>query len=158
MTTGHRLYSLEQVAERLGLQVRTVRSYVRSGRLKAIRIGKQYRVTRESLEDLAGPAPLRDAVPRHRHVEVSSVIQVDAVSQETAGRVTKQLVAAARTPGDDTALRIDAIYDEERWQLKLIVIGSLQNAGNVFRLLGALLEAPAPPAGLTNKAARADHF
>lgn len=144
MIAAQRLYSLEQVAERLGLQVRTVRSYVRSGRLRAIRIGKQYRVTRESLEDLAGPAPLRDAVPGHRHAEVSSVIQVDAVSQETAGRVTNHLVAAAKTPREDgTALRIDTIYDEERSQLKVIVIGSLLNAGNVFRLLGALLEAQA---------------
>jgi excisionase family DNA binding protein len=142
MITEARLYSLEQVAERLGLQVRTVRSYVRSGRLRAIRIGKQYRVTRESLEDLTGPAPLRDAVPRHRHVEVSSVIQVDAVSQETAGRVSNHLVGAAKAPRDDgSALRVEAIYDEERSQLKVIVIGSLLNAANVFRLLGALLEA-----------------
>ena len=41
------MYSLDQVAERLGLHVRTVRAYVRTGRLKAIRIGKQYRVARE---------------------------------------------------------------------------------------------------------------
>ena len=140
MSSEARLYSLEQVAERLGLQVRTVRSYVRSGRLKAIRIGKQYRVTRESLEDLTGPAPLR-AVPQHRHVEVSSVIQVDAVSQETAGRVTNHLAAAAKATQDGSALRVEAIYDEERSQLKVIVIGSLLNAANVFRLLGALLEA-----------------
>jgi excisionase family DNA binding protein len=139
MSSEARLYSLEQVAERLGLQVRTVRSYVRSGRLKAIRIGKQYRVTRESLEDLTGPAPL--AVPRHRHVEVSSVIQVDAVSQETAGRVTNHLAGAAKAAQDGSALRVEAIYDEERSQLKVIVIGSLLNAANVFRLLGALLEA-----------------
>lgn len=134
------LYSLEQVAERLGLRVRTVRSYVRSGRLKAIRIGKQYRVTRESLEDLTGPAPQR-AVPRHR-LEVSSVIQVDAVSQETAGRVTNHLVGAAKAPRDDgSALRVETIYDEERSQLKVIVIGSLPNAADVFRLLSVLLEA-----------------
>jgi excisionase family DNA binding protein len=140
--TQTRLYSLEQVSERLGLQVRTVRSYVRSGRLKAIRIGKQYRVTPESLEDLTGPAPLRDAVPRHRHVEVSSVIQVDAVSQETAGGVTNHLIGAAKAPRDEgSALRVETIYDEERSQLKVIVIGSLLNAANVFRLLGALLEA-----------------
>ena len=139
MGSEARLYSLEQVAERLGLQVRTVRSYVRSGRLKAIRIGKQYRVTRESLEDLTGPAPL--AVPRHRHVEVSSVIQVDAVSQETAGRVTNHLAGAAKAAQEGSALRVEAIYDEERSQLKVIVIGSLLNAANVFRLLGALLEA-----------------
>ena len=139
MGSEARLYSLEQVAERLGLQVRTVRSYVRSGRLKAIRIGKQYRVTRESLEDLTGPAPL--AVPRHRHVEVSSVIQVDAVSQETAGRVTNHLAGAAKAAQEGSALRVEAIYDAERSQLKVIVIGSLLNAANVFRLLGALLEA-----------------
>jgi len=142
MIAEARLYSLEQVAERLGLQVRTVRSYVRSGRLKAIRIGKQYRVTRASLEDLTGPAPLRAAVPRQRHVEVSSVIQVDAVSQETAGRVTNHLVGAAKAPPEDgSALRVEAIYDEERAQLKVIVIGSMLNAANVFRLLDALLEA-----------------
>ncbi|HXI48530.1 MAG TPA: helix-turn-helix domain-containing protein [Steroidobacteraceae bacterium] len=139
MSSDARLFSLEQVAERLGLQVRTVRSYVRSGRLKAIRIGKQYRVTRDSLEDLTGPAPL--AVPRHRHVEVSSVIQVDAVSQETAGRVTNHLAAGAKAARDGSALRVEAIYDEERSQLKVIVIGSLLDAANVFRLLGALLEA-----------------
>jgi excisionase family DNA binding protein len=136
-----RLYSLEQVAERLGLQVRTVRSYVRSGRLKAIRIGKQYRVTRESLEDLTGAAP-QGAVPRHRQAEVSSVIQVDAVSVDTASRVTTHLVGAAKAAHDDgSALRVETIYDEERSQLKVIVIGSLLPAANVFRLLGVLLEA-----------------
>jgi excisionase family DNA binding protein len=141
MMNEARLYSLEQVAERLGLQVRTVRNYVRSGRLKAIRIGKQYRVTRESLEDLTGPALKRDAVPRHRHVEVSSVIQVDAVSQDTASRVTNHLVGAAKAPHDDgSALRVETIYDEERSQLKVIVIGSLLDAANAFRLLSVLLE------------------
>jgi excisionase family DNA binding protein len=136
------LYSLEQVAERLGLHVRTVRSYVRAGRLKAVRIGKQYRVTREALEGLTGPTPERDAVPRHRHVEVSSVVQVDAVSQDSARRVTNHLVGAAKAPRDDgTPLRIETIYDAERAQLKVIVIGSLSAAANAFRLLGVLLEA-----------------
>ncbi len=48
------LYSVEQVAERLGLHVRTVRSYVREGRLKAVRIGKQYRIGQADLEALTG--------------------------------------------------------------------------------------------------------
>jgi excisionase family DNA binding protein len=115
MVSEARLYSLEQVAERLGLQVRTVRSYVRSGRLKAIRIGKQYRVTRESLEDLTGAALPGEAVPPHRQVEVSSVIQVDAVSRDTASRVTHHLAGAAKALRDDgSALRVETIYDEER--------------------------------------------
>ena len=46
--------SVEQVAESLGLHVRTVRDYVRGGRLKAVRIGKQYRIARADLDALTG--------------------------------------------------------------------------------------------------------
>ena len=47
-------FSVDQVAQRLGLHVRTVRNYVRDGRLKAVRIGKQYRIARSDLEELTG--------------------------------------------------------------------------------------------------------
>jgi excisionase family DNA binding protein len=135
------MYSLEQVAERLGLHVRTVRSYVRSGRLKAVRIGKQYRVRPEELENLTGPTPPRHAVPRHRRIEASSVVQVDAVSKDTARRITNHLTGAAKAPRDEgSALRVETIYDEERAQMKVIVIGSLSDAADLFRLLGAILE------------------
>ena len=48
------MYSVEQVADRLGLHVRTVRGYIRAGRLKAVRIGKQYRIARADLDALTG--------------------------------------------------------------------------------------------------------
>jgi len=48
------LYSVERVADLLNLHVRTVRNYVREGRLKAVRIGKQYRIAREDLEAMTG--------------------------------------------------------------------------------------------------------
>src|ERR1041384_989486 len=90
------LYSVDQVAARLGLHVRTVRNYVRSGRLKAVRIGKQYRIAREDLEALTGrpePAPvLESGLPGH--VEVSSIVQIEAISSEAANRVTNALMAA----------------------------------------------------------------
>src|ERR1700724_3422196 len=88
------LYSVEQVADLLNLHVRTVRNYVREGRLKAVRIGKQYRIARENLEAMTGrPASSfeREPVRRHRHVEVSSIIEIDAVSPETANRVMSLL-------------------------------------------------------------------
>ncbi len=135
------LYSLEQVAERLSLNVRTVRGYVRSGRLKAVRIGKQYRVTREDLEAIAGPMSEEETIPRHRHVEVSSVVQIDAVSKDSAARITNHLVGAARAPrGDGPPLRIETVYDEARAGMKVIVIGSLPAAADLFRLLGVILE------------------
>ena len=48
------LYTVDQVAERLNLHAKTVRRYIRDGRLKAKRIGKEYRVARSDLDEFAG--------------------------------------------------------------------------------------------------------
>jgi excisionase family DNA binding protein len=138
------MYSLEQVAEGLKLNVRTVRHYVRSGRLKAVRIGKQYRVTREALEAVTGPGTsrLRSNTMNASQADVSSVIQIDAVNADMAIRVANQLLAAAKAPrDDDSPLRTETIYDEERARLKIIVFGSLPVVGDMFKLITAILKA-----------------
>jgi excisionase family DNA binding protein len=142
MSEESRMYSLDQVAERLGLHVRTVRAYVRSGRLKAIRIGKQYRVAREELEAIVGASNTRDAVARRRRAEVSSVVQMDAVTENTALRVADHLRNAMKMPRNDgSTLRIETIYDSAHAHLKVIVIGSLSATTHIFGLLGAILDA-----------------
>ena len=112
------LLSVDQVAERLGLHVKTVRGYVRGGRLRAKRIGKQYRITREDLELLTGghvSGADRDTVRRQRHVEVSSIVEVDAIPLDASSRLTNSLLAAAKGRGEsDEPLRIETIYDEAR--------------------------------------------
>jgi excisionase family DNA binding protein len=131
------LYSVEQVAERLGLHVRTVRHYVREGRLKAVRIGKQYRIAREDLEALTGlPAVALDPepVPRHRHVEISSIVEIDAIGPDTAIRITNGLLAVA------SGLRVESIYNEVRAHLKVIITGSLSATVGMLQLLTAYLE------------------
>jgi excisionase family DNA binding protein len=139
----HTLYSLDDVAHRLGLNVRTVRGYVRSGRLKAVKIGKQYRVTRDSLEAVTGHGEaVRDAqTPRRRQVEVSSVIEISALDPESAGRVTNLLIGAAGgNRAADAPLRVETIHDPVRATMKIVVIGTLSAAADVFRLVGAVLE------------------
>jgi excisionase family DNA binding protein len=141
MYNESRMYSLDQVAERLGLQVRTVRAYVRSGRLKAVRIGKQYRVAREDLEAIFSAGNSRDAVARRRSAEVSSVVQMSAVTQNMVLRIADHLRSAVKTPRDDgSTLRVETIYDQGHAELKVIVIGSLSGAAAVYGLLGAILD------------------
>ncbi|MBN6037988.1 helix-turn-helix domain-containing protein [Amycolatopsis sp. 195334CR] len=132
------LLSVEQVAERLGLHVRTVRNYVRDGRLKAVRIGKQYRIAREDLEELTG----KPAVSGTRRVEVSSIVQVDAVDAATAQRLTTLLMSAANSARDDdgTPLRVDTVYHEERGSMKVVVLGSVAATTEVLRLIEAITD------------------
>jgi excisionase family DNA binding protein len=138
------LYSVEEVAELLGLHVRTVRLYVREGRLKAVRIGKQYRIAREDLEQLTGrpaasfkPEPVR----RNRHVEVSSIVEIDAIDPEAANRITNGLLGAANGRGQqEQPLRVETIYNEVRAHLKVIVTGSVSGTVGLLQLMTAYLE------------------
>ena len=138
--------SIDQVAAQLGLHVRTVRRYVRHGRLRAVRIGKQYRVAREALDALTGRAPavaaVAAAIPAARHIEVSSIVHVDGVDKDTANRVTTGLLAAVNgRPAGSDPLRIDTIYDPERARLKVILNGGVATTASLLKFVNAYLEA-----------------
>jgi len=139
------LYSVEQVADLLNLHVRTVRGYVREGKLKAVRIGKQYRIARQDLEAMTGRpmAPLdRASVSRERHVEVSSIVEIDAISPETVRRLTNLLMAASKSrPEGDDPLRAEAIYNQERARLKIILTGSITTTTSLLQGISFFLEA-----------------
>jgi excisionase family DNA binding protein len=139
------LYSVEQVADRLGLHVRTVRNYVRDGLLKAVRIGKQYRIAREDLERLTGgtlPATPRESARRQRHVEASSIVTIDAIGAADASRIGTALLASVGGPREDGgSLRVQTVYDEERARLKIVVLGDVEVTGDALRLIATLAEA-----------------
>jgi len=141
---SQQLYSVEQVADLLGLHVKTVRTYVRDGRLKAVRIGKQYRIAREDLEVFTGQpvaAPARETARRQRHVEVSSIVQIDAISFDAMSRLSTMIVGSATgRPDDDQRLRIETFYDEERASLKIIVVGGLDSSAEMLKLINMLVE------------------
>ncbi|MEU1730903.1 helix-turn-helix domain-containing protein [Streptosporangium sp. NPDC020145] len=138
-------YTVEQVADLLGLHVKTVRGYVRDGRLRATRIGRRYRVAREDLEAFTGQpveppaAETAGTATRSRRVEVSCVVQVDAIGVEETMRLSNTLIALA-TGGthDDGRLRVETIYDEERASLKIIILGGAESGAEILRVITTL--------------------
>src|SRR3954468_23463852 len=117
MTT--QMYSVDEVAELLGLHVKTVRSYVRDGRLSAVRIGKQYRIARPDLEAFTGQAGLAaEATGRTRHAEVSSIVQIDG-SSEAVSRLSQTILALLQgRAGERAPLRVETVLDVDRGSLK----------------------------------------
>ncbi|MGC5331813.1 helix-turn-helix domain-containing protein [Micromonospora sp. DT62] len=134
------MYSVEQVAERLGLHVRTVRGYIRAGRLRAVRIGKQYRIARADLDALTGrPAPARPVGAAA--VEVSSILQIDGVDRAAADRLATLVLAAANTTHHPAhPLRIQTVHDEERNRMKIVILGGASATAEVLHLVDAVLD------------------
>jgi excisionase family DNA binding protein len=134
-------YSLEQVAEVLGVHIRTVRNFVHDGRLPATRIGKQYRVAAEDLGKLTGqPASALLAADRLRHIETSSIVEIEAVDPDTAERITAMLMAASNSRREGPPLKVQTSYDESRARLKVMVIGGIDDTIALLKTLKALSE------------------
>jgi excisionase family DNA binding protein len=136
------MYSVEQVADRLGLHVRTVRGYIRAGRLKAVRIGKQYRIARADLDALTGQPQSAPARPSGASpVEVSSIVQIDGVDRAAADRLGTLVLATANTAPDPAhPLRIQIVHDEERNRMKIVILGGAATTADVLHLIEAVLE------------------
>ncbi|MFJ9694378.1 helix-turn-helix domain-containing protein [Kitasatospora sp. NPDC101183] len=130
-------YSVEQVADLLGLHVRTVRGYIREGRLAATRIGKQYRITRADLEALTG-APAAPEPARHR-AEVSAVVRIEDVDRTAVDRITTAVLASVSAPRDGgRPLHVESVHDPERGTLRLIVLGDPADTAGLLAIVHAL--------------------
>ena len=51
MANDLKVYTLEEIAELLHITRRTLYTYVKEGKLKAVKVGKYWRVTEKNLEE-----------------------------------------------------------------------------------------------------------
>ena len=144
MAASPELLSVFDIAKRLKLHVKTVRNYVREGRLKAVRIGKQYRIARTDLEAFTGfPLPLTDneRAKRRRDVRASCVVEIDAISPESSSEIEGALKAFAyRSASGEEDVRVEAIYDQSIGHLKVMLFGGAAGTASALMLAVALLK------------------
>ena len=143
-TLAATLLSVEQVAEILKLHVRTVRNYVRDGRLRATRIGKQYRIALHDLESFTG-GPIENHDERTLGpgggVQVSSVFTVEGVTPALANRMTTSLIGSAKEPrAPGQSLALTTAYDVEFDRLRILMASDLATLRSYLPLIEAVLE------------------
>ncbi|MFB4303596.1 helix-turn-helix domain-containing protein [Actinomadura sp. NTSP31] len=147
-----KMYSVEEVADLLGLHVRTVRGYIRAGRLRAVRIGKQYRISVAALQELTGrPEPAAagaGGAGGAGRAEVSSIVQIDGVGRAAADRIGTFVLAGVNTGrGEGGPLRVQTVYDQERNRMKIVILGGVSATAEVLRLIDGVLDGGALDSG-----------
>lgn len=148
-TNGRHLYTAEDVAARLNLHVKTIRRFIREGKLPAKRIGKQYRITRSALDEFAGTSHADEAiVPLTRRIIVSSIVDVDAIGPEESDRITALITAglnARRGAGDSP--RVDSFYDANANRLRLMITANPALACDLVRIINTLADGESAASG-----------
>lgn len=126
------MYSPDEVADLLGLHVRTIRHYVRDGRLPAVRIGKQYRISESDLRAFTGGAPAA-APPR---LDTTTVVRIADVSRELMDRVSTLALAGAGA----ARLQVHTSYEPAQRTLTVIAVGDADDAAALLSTVSALIQ------------------
>ncbi|MDO8378649.1 helix-turn-helix domain-containing protein [Phenylobacterium sp.] len=140
---GQDLFTVDQVADRLQLHPKTVRQYIRDGRLTATRIGKSYRIAARDLAALAGEAAAvgEPEVLGTREVQVATTVDIHAVDPDTVHRLTTLLTANLNGPQDPgRAARLDLMHDARRGRLRIVIAGGPKVTADLLRLIQAVTE------------------
>lgn len=134
--------SVDDVAERLQLRPRTIRDYIRTGRLQATRIGKQYRIRVEDLKmiGMQGPppaAPSNGPSDGEATVSATVVVRIEAADHRQEERVFALLNVVGGTSG--VALQVARIPTDGA--LQVVATGDLGGALNVLTFISNAVEA-----------------
>lgn len=135
------IFTVDQVAGMLDLHPKTVRRFIREGKLNARKVGGQWRITRQNIEACMGGQPLSGSEPKlrtvsdeeqkyvkgniARKIQVSAVVDVFVTNKEDASRLSTCILASmnSRDP-DHGAARCDSILYEEELRVRFILWGS----------------------------------
>jgi excisionase family DNA binding protein len=140
MSTSTEFYSPEEVASKLGLHVRTIRRFIRNGKLRATRIGKQYRISAVELAALAAPASPAPVISRVRRVLVTSIVDIDAISRTESDRITTLVTSIFTAARDSGHKRVDTLYFEEQGRLRITIHADAGYTASLLGMINGVLE------------------
>jgi excisionase family DNA binding protein len=132
------VYTVEQFAERLKLHPKTVLRFIREGRLRAVKVGKSYRILRSELEAMTGIVPGAG----RSEARVTAIVDVPDVSPEGAERLARLLPSARMgREGHAEPMSIDVAHDRVRRQVKVVIVGSPADTAAMLQMVHALTRA-----------------
>ena len=129
--------TVEAAAAILQMHPKTVLRHIREGRLRATKLGKQYRILRSDLNAFAGVSAPDGAC----QARVTSIVDVQDVDSLLLQRLTAVLLGAAQGKEPSaTPLSVDIAHDSARDSAKVIIVGSPDDTAMLLKLVGACLE------------------
>ena len=130
--------TVEQCAERLKLHAKTVLRFIREGRLKAVKVGRSYRIASSEIEKILGEAA-KPAFPASGPRTVS-IVDADGISFELAEKIGRVLPAMRMgREAQAEPMTIDVVHDPERAHLKIVLTGSPKDVAALLGLIDTLL-------------------
>ena len=139
-----KVYTVEQFAELVKLHPKTVLRFIKEGRVRAVKVGRSYRILRSELEatlgtvDLTSFGPSRPERPAARVTSIVDVPDIDPPAAQRLARLLPSLRMGREAPANPMSL--DIAYDQSRSQLKIVIVGSPADTAAILTMIKTLME------------------
>ncbi len=129
-----RVYSVESAAKKLNIHPRTVLRFINQGKLKAVKVGRQWRIQGDDLSKILG-----ESKPEKR-VESSSVIDIPVGNKQEADRLHNLVMAVLNSKGEESfAPRVDFLFNPDEMRVRFVIWGSIGFMKEFYTLLDKVL-------------------
>ncbi|MVX65329.1 excisionase family DNA-binding protein [Clostridium chromiireducens] len=155
-----KFYTIDQIAEKLGMHHKTIRKFITEGKLRANKVGKQWRISGQDLsifmennnvnvsnknevenEKIEFSTDEVEIKSRINKINVSTVIDINEVSMEEYMRISNTLIAIMNSK--DSKMSSSTInikhYPQER-NLKVMLWGDMEFTKEMLDLISILTQ------------------
>ena len=156
---GENFYTIDQIAEMLGMHHKTIRKFITEGKLGASKVGKQWRISGHNLsvfmennnvkinnkkddEELSVDYTTGEgSEDAQKKINVSTVVDINEVDKDEYMRISNTLVAVAncKEPGIGKST-VNVKYDEKDKRVRVILWGSVKFIENMLSTITMLVE------------------
>lgn len=138
-------YTVEQISQMLSIHPKTIQRYIREGKLKAIKIGKSWRIGGHELSCFTeGTKPgtsTEGSPPGPVHTRVSAVADVEAGGRERAIHILNAVTALMNArPMDSGTCTMHAQILEPEMSVRITLWGDITPVSVILQSLRAYSE------------------
>jgi len=156
----NKFYTIDQIAELLGMHHKTIRKFITEGKLGASKVGKQWRISGHDLsifmeknnvrmdnekinEELNIDYSTMGGVeyPTPGRINVSTVVDIKETEKDEYIRISNTLIAIANSKDPEMGKStIHIKYDEKDKRSRVILWGSVKFIENMLSTISMLVE------------------
>ncbi|MER0280204.1 helix-turn-helix domain-containing protein [Clostridioides difficile] len=147
-----KFYTIDQVAEILEMHHKTIRKFIKDEKLKANKVGKQWRISKEDLDRFMDVKSDENnglefklnsykelgCIPK---VNVSTVVDINSISNNEYSRLSNLLLALVNNPTSmSSGSTINLKYNENENRLRVMLWGDIKFIEDMLGSIYILIE------------------
>ena len=125
-------FTVDSAATKLDVHPRTILRFINQGKLKAVKVGRQWRIKYSDLQEFTGEEI------EEKQASASAVIDIPVSDRNEADRYQTLVLASLNnrnSPGGILDRRVDCIYNKEEQSVRFVLWGGISFLKDFFTLL-----------------------